>query len=132
MLAPGLFATQADVAEAYPNLPNPAGDSLQCHCTILRCAPKVVLLDLALACHHANSASASGWGVFYGAPGNQLGLQILAIVTIFVWSISINFALFGTLHWLGWLRVSKQVELDGLDHSQAIGSGVVIGCPCLT
>ena len=29
MLAPGLLATQADVAEAYPNLPNPAGDSLQ-------------------------------------------------------------------------------------------------------
>ena len=74
----------------------------------------------------------TGWGIFYGGNGNQLGVQVLAIVTILVWSLSINFMVFGVLKRLNCLRVSEKVELDGLDHSQAIGSGVVFGCACLT
>ena len=115
---PGLFAMPDEIAEAYPLLPHPAGehsDQGTCH-----------------QYGQLTKRSLTGWGIFYGGNGNQLGLQVLAIVTILVWSLSINLVVFGALKKLKCLRVSEKVELDGLDHSQAIGSGVVFGCACLT
>ena len=71
------------------------------------------------------------WGVFYGGEGYQLGVQVLAVVVISIWSLGISFLLFGTLRALGWLRVSAKDEERGLDHAQGIGTGVNLLCPCL-
>ena len=65
--------------------------------------------------------------LFYGGSGYQLGIQVLGCVAVSVWALLNNGILFMTLKRIGWLRVSKEVEEDGLDHSQSVGTGL-IGC----
>lgn len=62
-------------------------------------------------------------GVFYGGSGVQLGVQVLGIVAISAWTLSINFLVFMGLRKIGWLRVSRESEEQGLDFSQSVGTG---------
>ena len=55
-------------------------------------------------------------------------LQLLGVVVISGWTVSINLALFWVLRRIGWLRVSREVEEEGLDFSQTVGTGE----PCLS
>ncbi|KAK9810523.1 hypothetical protein WJX72_012129 [[Myrmecia] bisecta] len=96
VLAPGFFATKANMILAY-NLKGPPAD----------------------------------WGVFYGGKGYQLGMQLLGALAVASWTLFMNGLLFGMLRALGWLRVSEKKEVEGLDHSQSIGTGVVGVLPCL-
>ncbi|GAB4813391.1 hypothetical protein N2152v2_000437 [Parachlorella kessleri] len=77
--------------------------------------------------HYAND-----WGVFYGGKGYQLGAQVLGVVVITAWTCGIS----GMLFWglkkvsggtcivakgrVGWLRVPKEVEVQGLDFAQSL------------
>ena len=60
-------------------------------------------------------------GVFYGGDGHQLGVQILGVITIGLWSSIICFALFQILKLLGILRVPQDEEITGLDISHHAG-----------
>ena len=81
------------------------------------------------AAYPATGGNPADWGVFYGGKGYQLGVQLLAIVVISAWSLGVSGVVFGTLRFLGWLRVSEKDEERGLDHAQGIGTGVNILCP---
>jgi ammonium transporter, Amt family len=71
---------------------------------------------------------AQGWGVFYGGSGKQLGIQVLGIIAIAVWSCSLAAVIFSTLKAANFLRVSKEAELQGLDVSESIGQGRFLSC----
>lgn len=71
---------------------------------------------------------AGGWGVLYGGGGTQLGIQVLGAVVIAAWSASLAGAMFLVLKVFKCLRVSKTVELEGLDKEQQVGSGQLLGC----
>lgn len=60
-----------------------------------------------------------GYGLFYGGGGTQFGIQLLGLVCIAAWSASLAGALFLALRKIGWLRVSKEEESQGLDYTQA-------------
>ena len=45
------------------------------------------------------------------------------LVSIFAWSAALNACLFLTLRAIGWLRVPKEEEIQGLDYTQARGRG---------
>ncbi|KAI3424104.1 hypothetical protein D9Q98_009465 [Chlorella vulgaris] len=75
---------------------------------------------------------ANDWGVLYGGSGKQLGMQLLGVVCIGCWSCGLSGIMFYVLKKLDWLRTSKDAELQGLDLSQGIGSGMRGNCfPCL-
>ena len=60
-------------------------------------------------------------------------LQLLGVVAIAAWTIGNNLVLFWILRRVGWLRVSREVEEEGLDFSQSVGTGE-LACtqpPCL-
>jgi len=63
-----------------------------------------------------------GYGIFMGGDGVQLGVQILAIVVIALWSCSTSAVMFYCLKRLGILRVSHDDELEGLDLTHHGGS----------
>jgi ammonia channel protein AmtB len=50
-------------------------------------------------------------------------MQVLGIVAISAWTLSINFLVFMGLRKIGWLRVSRESEEQGLDFSQSVGTG---------
>jgi len=54
-------------------------------------------------------------GVFYGGNGKQLGYQVYGTVVYFAWAFGVSSMMFWTLNRLGWLRVSEEVELTGMD-----------------
>jgi Ammonium Transporter Family len=54
-------------------------------------------------------------GIVYGGNGMQLGYQLYGTVVYFVWSFGTSTILFYALHRMDWLRVSKEVELMGMD-----------------
>lgn len=60
--------------------------------------------------------------MFYGGDGTQLGVQLLSVVAIASWTISVNLFLFSLLKAKGWLRVPAADELVGLDASFHGGS----------
>lgn len=77
-----------------------------------------------------NAYGASGndmAGVFYGGDGHQLGVQILGVITIGLWSSALCFALFQILKLLGILRVPQDEEITGLDISHHAGGPRVDG-----
>jgi ammonia channel protein AmtB len=51
--------------------------------------------------------------------------QILGIVVVAAWTLTINGLLWGTLKALGWLRVSEEMEVAGLDIAHGTGSGTI-------
>jgi len=63
-----------------------------------------------------------GYGIFMGGDGVQLGVQILAIVVIALWSCSTSAVMFYCLKRLGILRVPNDDELKGLDLTHHGGS----------
>jgi Amt family ammonium transporter len=71
---------------------------------------------------------ANDWGVFYGGSGAQLGAQLLGAAVIFAWCAAWGLAIFGGLRALGWLRVSREEEIEGLDLAQSLGHGTLFGC----
>ena len=70
---------------------------------------------------------ANGYGVMYGGPGKQFGIQLLGVVVISAWTAGLALVLFFCLRRLGWLRVSKEAELEGLDLAESIGKGRLFG-----
>jgi Amt family ammonium transporter len=70
---------------------------------------------------------ADGYGVVYGGSGKQFGVQLLGVVVISAWTAGLTLVLFSCLRRVGWLRVSKQAELEGLDLSGSIGKGRLLG-----
>jgi Amt family ammonium transporter len=54
-------------------------------------------------------------GLFYGGNASLLGVQTLGVITVALWTLSTSFILFFTLKKTMGLRVSKLVEIEGLD-----------------
>ncbi len=67
----------------------------------------------------AEGANNSGiYGLFAGGGFQQLGVQLLGVVSIFIWAAAMSFLLFGALKWRKMLRVESKEELLGLDISE--------------
>lgn len=60
--------------------------------------------------------------MFSGGDGTQLGIQLLGVLVIALWSMTLNFAVFYTLKTNDWLRVPAADEIEGLDASYHGGS----------
>lgn len=60
-------------------------------------------------------------GVFYGGSGAQLGIQLLGIVTIALWTTILSSMMFFALKQADWLRVPHMEEVQGLDLSHHDG-----------
>lgn len=54
-------------------------------------------------------------GVLYGGGFNQLGVQLVGVVSIGVWALTTGYILFRILKATNGLRVSKRIEEEGLD-----------------
>lgn len=54
-------------------------------------------------------------GLFYTGDFTQLGVQILGVLIIFLWTVCTTFPFFWLLHKMGWLRVKQSSEECGLD-----------------
>ncbi len=54
-------------------------------------------------------------GLFYGGGFNQLGIQTLGVLSVFVWAFGIGLLLFISIRKTIGLRVSETEELQGLD-----------------
>lgn len=54
-------------------------------------------------------------GLFYGGGFNQLGIQAIGVLSVFVWSFGVGFVLFFIIKKTIGLRVSDEEELQGLD-----------------
>lgn len=52
-------------------------------------------------------------GIFYGGSGNLLGLQVLAILGVYIWVGGVSYILFGALNYFGMLRVPRLEEEVG-------------------
>jgi len=62
------------------------------------------------------------YGVFYGGSGVLLGTQVAGVLIEIIWVLGLSFPLFLTLHKTGLLRVTADVESDGLDVSKHGGT----------
>ena len=56
-------------------------------------------------------------GVLYGGDGHQLGVQVLGIIAIGLWSCTLSFIMFQMLRIMCILRVPQDEEVTGLDVS---------------
>ena len=56
-------------------------------------------------------------GLFYGSPG-QLGCQVIDIAVGFAWAWGVTWLIFSALKRYKALRVSPEVELEGLDMAE--------------
>lgn len=54
-----------------------------------------------------------GNGAFYG--GDQLGVQLMAVVVIFAWTFTLSVVVFGSLRFVGLLRLSDEWQDIGAD-----------------
>lgn len=61
-------------------------------------------------------------GVLYGGDGHQLGVQILGVLVIAVWSCTLSYIIFQILKFLCILRVPQDEEITGLDISHHGGA----------
>ncbi|MFW6256753.1 MAG: ammonium transporter, partial [Bacillota bacterium] len=57
-------------------------------------------------------------GLLYGGGLAQLGIQLLGIVGVFIWTFPLAFILFKAIDAVIGLRVSRHDELEGLDSSE--------------
>jgi Amt family ammonium transporter len=57
-------------------------------------------------------------GLFYGGSGAQLGANLVFVLFVFCWTGSCSLAVFGALKFAGLLRVSAEVEDEGMDSSE--------------
>lgn len=48
----------------------------------------------------------------------QLGIQAVGVVVLAAWAAVITLAIYGVLKSLGWARVSREEEINGLDSSE--------------
>jgi len=55
------------------------------------------------------------WGAFLGGGGLLLGVELLSMVMLVVWTGTWSFILFSLINYFGYLRVSPEVEKLGLD-----------------
>ena len=60
----------------------------------------------------------TGIGLFNGGGGAQLGAQAIGVLAYAVWAIALSFIVLGILKATLGLRVSKEVEIEGLDISE--------------
>jgi Ammonium Transporter Family len=51
--------------------------------------------------------------------------QVLGAVVVAAWTCTINGILWSVLRAMGWLRVSEQMEIAGLDIAQGTGTGTI-------
>ncbi len=75
----------------------------------------------AISVHGVNGA----WGTLAaglfnagGTSASIIGVQLLGIITCFVWTFGTSYILFRLIHLLMGLRVSPDEEADGLDHAE--------------
>jgi Amt family ammonium transporter len=60
----------------------------------------------------------TGIGLFNGGGASQLGAQAIGVLAYAVWAVVLSFIVFGILKATMGLRVSKEVEIEGLDISE--------------
>ncbi len=60
----------------------------------------------------------TGIGLFNGGGASQLGTQAIGVLAYAVWAVVLSFIVFGILKATMGLRVSKEVEIEGLDISE--------------
>ena len=60
----------------------------------------------------------AGIGIFNGGGAAQLGAQAIGVLAYAVWAIALSFIVLGILKATIGLRVSKEVEIEGLDISE--------------
>lgn len=60
----------------------------------------------------------TGIGLFNGGGANQLGIQALGSLAYAVWAVVLSFVVFGILKATMGLRVTEEVEIEGLDISE--------------
>ena len=60
----------------------------------------------------------TGIGLFNGGGASQLGSQAIGVLAYAVWAVVLSFIVFGILKATMGLRVSKEVEIEGLDISE--------------
>ncbi|KAL7572408.1 hypothetical protein ACA910_006588 [Epithemia clementina (nom. ined.)] len=66
-------------------------------------------------------ASADEAGLFFGGNGKQLGYQVYGTIVYFAWAFGTSALLFYGLKLKGWLRVSEEAELMGMDQHEHAG-----------
>jgi Amt family ammonium transporter len=71
---------------------------------------------------YANKDDSTPYGLFYGGGGKLFAAQIVDIIVIAGWVSALMGPLFFLLHSAGWLRVSPDVEIAGMDVSKHGGS----------
>ncbi|TNE72126.1 ammonium transporter [bacterium] len=57
-------------------------------------------------------------GLFFGGGVTQLGIQLIGILAVLVWTVSTSFVVFKTIDKFIGLRVTEDVEISGLDHHE--------------
>ena len=60
----------------------------------------------------------TGIGLFNGGGASQLGTQAIGVLAYGVWAIGLSFIVFSILKATMGLRVTKEVEIEGLDISE--------------
>ena len=66
--------------------------------------------------------SITQYGCFLGGGGVQLGVQLLGLVMTCAWASALTIAIYLPLRYFGYLRVSVEVEIAGLDNHDLGGS----------
>lgn len=62
------------------------------------------------------------WGIFYGGGGSLLGANLIAVLTIALWTVGLIGPLFIAMKFLGILRISEEEEIIGNDVSKHGGA----------
>lgn len=71
----------------------------------------------------SNGGDGVGKGLFYGGGVSQLGIQLLGIITVDIYVLAVMFVIFKLIDKTIGLRVSAEVEIEGLDiHEHGLAS----------